>query len=100
MAGAWLISDLVLTVQLAESRKVAEVGHGRRARIFFRFTCLMLQYRQLEAGYGSCFQDPRIRFGAFEVHRRSGELYKYGIRIKLQDQPFQLLVILLELPAS
>jgi len=33
MAGAWLISDLVLTVQLAESRKVAEVGHGR-VRVF------------------------------------------------------------------
>jgi len=36
------------------------------------------------------------RFGAFEVNLRSGELYKHGIRLKLQDQPFQLLAILLE----
>jgi DNA-binding winged helix-turn-helix (wHTH) protein/Tfp pilus assembly protein PilF len=41
-------------------------------------------------------QNPRIRFGAFEVLLRSGELHKFGIRIKLQDQPFQVLVILLE----
>jgi eukaryotic-like serine/threonine-protein kinase len=45
-------------------------------------------------------QNPRISFGAFEVHPRSGELYKHGIRIKLQDQPFQLLVILLERPGE
>jgi eukaryotic-like serine/threonine-protein kinase len=38
----------------------------------------------------------RMRFGAFEVDLRSGELYKHGIRLKLQDQPFQVLVLLLE----
>jgi len=41
-----------------------------------------------------------IRFGAFEADLHSGEVRKSGNRIKLQDQPFQLLVILLELPAS
>jgi DNA-binding winged helix-turn-helix (wHTH) protein len=45
-------------------------------------------------------QNPRIRFGAFEVLLRSGELHKFGIRIKLQDQPFQVLVILLEHPGE
>src|SRR5580658_5023798 len=38
----------------------------------------------------------KMRFGAFEVDLRSGELYKHGIRLKLQDQPFQVLAILLE----
>ena len=38
----------------------------------------------------------RTRFGAFEVDLRSGELYKHGIRLKLQDQPFQVLALLLE----
>jgi TolB-like protein/DNA-binding winged helix-turn-helix (wHTH) protein/Tfp pilus assembly protein PilF len=38
----------------------------------------------------------RTRFGAFEVDLRSGELYKHGIRLKLQDQPFQVLTVLLE----
>jgi DNA-binding winged helix-turn-helix (wHTH) protein len=37
-----------------------------------------------------------MRFGAFEVDLRSGELHKQGIRLKLQDQPFQVLTLLLE----
>jgi TolB-like protein/DNA-binding winged helix-turn-helix (wHTH) protein/Flp pilus assembly protein TadD len=40
----------------------------------------------------------RVRFGAFEVDLRSGELRKHGIRLKLQDQPFQVLALLLEHP--
>jgi eukaryotic-like serine/threonine-protein kinase len=35
-------------------------------------------------------------FGPFEVHPGSGELLKHGRRVKLQDQPFRLLVVLLE----
>ncbi len=42
----------------------------------------------------------RTRFGAFEVDMRSGELYKHGIRLKLQDQPFQVLALLLEHPGD
>ena len=38
----------------------------------------------------------RICFGTFEVDLRSGELRKHGVRLKLQDQPFQLLALLLE----
>jgi DNA-binding winged helix-turn-helix (wHTH) protein/tetratricopeptide (TPR) repeat protein len=38
----------------------------------------------------------RTRFGTFEVDLRSGELHKHGIRLKLQDQPFQVLALLLE----
>ena len=42
-------------------------------------------------------QIPRVlRFGVFEVDVPQGEMRKSGIRIKLQDQPFQILVILLE----
>src|SRR5580658_5783671 len=37
----------------------------------------------------------KIRFGPFEVDLRSGELRKFGIRIKLQSQPFKLFAILL-----
>jgi eukaryotic-like serine/threonine-protein kinase len=36
------------------------------------------------------------QFGPFEVNAVSGELLKQGRRIKLQDQPFRLLIILLE----
>src|SRR4051812_45488175 len=41
-----------------------------------------------------------IRFGVFEVDLRAGELRKQGVKIKLQDQPFQLLLILLEKPGE
>ena len=37
-----------------------------------------------------------VRFGVFEVDLRAGELRKRGVKIKLQDQPFQILQILLE----
>jgi len=41
-----------------------------------------------------------IRFSTFEVDLRAGELRKHGIRLKLQDQPFRLLEILLERPGE
>jgi DNA-binding winged helix-turn-helix (wHTH) protein len=37
-----------------------------------------------------------FRFGPFQVNSASGELLKNGNRIKLQEQPFRLLVVLLE----
>lgn len=42
----------------------------------------------------------KVRFGAYLVDFRSEELFKHGIRIKLQDQPFQILTILLESPGE
>ncbi len=36
------------------------------------------------------------QFGPFQVNPESGELLKHGERVRLQDQPFRLLVILLE----
>src|SRR5271169_24337 len=41
-----------------------------------------------------------LRFATFEVNPREGELRKNGLRIKLQDQPFQVLVMLLERPGE
>jgi cholera toxin transcriptional activator len=41
-----------------------------------------------------------IRFGAFELGLREGELRKQGLRIKLQQQPLQLLMMLLEHPGE
>jgi len=39
-----------------------------------------------------------LRFGVFEVDVAAGELRKNGARLRLQDQPFQVLVVLLENP--
>ncbi|HUI51526.1 MAG TPA: winged helix-turn-helix domain-containing protein [Terriglobales bacterium] len=41
-----------------------------------------------------------IRFNAFELDLQAGELRKYGVRVKLQDQPFQVLQTLLERPGE
>ncbi len=41
-----------------------------------------------------------VRFGAFEVDMRSGELRKQGVKLKLQEQPFQILAMLLEHPGE
>ncbi|PYX31508.1 MAG: hypothetical protein DMG80_10150 [Acidobacteria bacterium] len=41
-----------------------------------------------------------VRFGLYEVDLQARELRKSGIRIKLQDQPFQILVSLLERPGE
>lgn len=43
---------------------------------------------------------PTFRFGTFEVDTAVCELRKQGLRIKLQEQPFQLLVLLLQHPAQ
>lgn len=40
----------------------------------------------------------RIRFDNFEVDLSSGELLQAGSRIRIQDQPFKVLVLLLEHP--
>ncbi|HEY2904804.1 MAG TPA: winged helix-turn-helix domain-containing protein, partial [Vicinamibacterales bacterium] len=37
-----------------------------------------------------------FRFGVFEVDLRAGELRKRGVRVRIQDQPFQILSMLLE----
>ncbi len=41
-----------------------------------------------------------LRFGVFEVDLRSGELRKQGVRIKLQEQPFHVLTVLLQQPGE
>ena len=41
-----------------------------------------------------------VRFGPFEVDFRAGELLKNGRRIRVQDQPLQVLAMLLEKPGE
>jgi len=39
-----------------------------------------------------------IRFGVFELDTESGELRRQGLKVRLQEQPFQILQVLLEQP--
>jgi TolB-like protein/DNA-binding winged helix-turn-helix (wHTH) protein/Flp pilus assembly protein TadD len=42
----------------------------------------------------------RLRFGVFELDLRAGELRKHGLRVRLQEQPLQVLVVLLDHPGE
>src|ERR1700686_1534466 len=41
-----------------------------------------------------------LQFGVFEVDLKTCELRKHGLRLKLAEQPFQVLVVLLEKPGE
>ena len=41
-----------------------------------------------------------VRFGVFEIDLDSGELRKQGVKIKLHEQPFKILAMLLERPGE
>ncbi len=41
-----------------------------------------------------------FRFGVFEADTSSGELRKAGVRLRLQEQPFQVLILFLERPGQ
>src|SRR5712692_4122021 len=41
-----------------------------------------------------------LRFGTFEVDLRAGEVRKQGLRVKLQEQPFHVLTVLLQSPGE
>jgi DNA-binding winged helix-turn-helix (wHTH) protein len=43
---------------------------------------------------------PRYRFGVFEVDAATGELRRQGLRVKLNTQPFQVLLMLLDRPGQ
>jgi cholera toxin transcriptional activator len=44
---------------------------------------------------------PRLfRFGVFEADPRSGELRRNGAKVRIQEQPFQILLMLLERPGE
>jgi TolB-like protein/DNA-binding winged helix-turn-helix (wHTH) protein/tetratricopeptide (TPR) repeat protein len=42
----------------------------------------------------------KVRFAPYEMDFRAGELFKNGRKIRLQDQPFQILAMLLEQPGG
>ena len=59
----------------------------------------MLNLPVVGGGNGNGAAETR-RFGIFEVDLRAGELRRNGMRIKLQEQPFQILALLLERPGE
>ena len=48
----------------------------------------------------STHTSPILRFSIFEVNLQTGELRRKGQKVKLQDQPFQVLAVLLQRPGD
>jgi len=62
-----------------------------------RWACgLILRANRVSDLVTSAQSPSRLRFDSFEVDLRSGEVWKHGNRLRLQDQPFQVLRLLLE----
>jgi DNA-binding winged helix-turn-helix (wHTH) protein/Tol biopolymer transport system component len=57
-------------------------------------------YTRLHSGMASTEQSRFIRFGSFEVDPAAGKLSKSGLKIRVQQQPFQILIALLERPGE
>src|SRR6185369_9641745 len=49
---------------------------------------------------GMAAAPPKFRFSVFEADAATGELRKHGMRLRLADQPFSVLVALLERPGE
>src|SRR5271155_3455776 len=49
---------------------------------------------------GNSIRRPVARFEDFEVHLETGEVWKAGRSLKIQDQPFKVLAALLERPGE
>jgi TolB-like protein/DNA-binding winged helix-turn-helix (wHTH) protein/Flp pilus assembly protein TadD len=68
---------------------------------FSRFIKLCLVVHSLYTGIHLLMQEDRqlrgpLRFGVFELDLQAGQLRKHGLRVRLQEQPFKVLVMLLE----
>ena len=60
----------------------------------------MLNFGRMEVPVSTNSSSRIIRFSTFEVNLQTGELRQRGQKVKLQEQPFQLLVALLEQPGQ
>src|ERR1700680_348797 len=61
----------------------------------------VLHSEAVDSGSGAGGQGSRRhRFGAFEVDLSAGELRRNGLKVKLQEQPLQVLALLLERPGE
>ena len=60
----------------------------------------VLHYRRVGVAMANEKVAKSARFGLFEVDLDSGELWKDGTRIRLQEQPFRVLAMLLERPGE
>jgi DNA-binding winged helix-turn-helix (wHTH) protein len=80
---------------------VAPIGPPAAIRCCIWQVLSLVVYIQTKAPMPQAAPAPAIlRFDVYTVDLRAGELYKSGRKIKLQEQPFQILAMLLEHPGN
>jgi DNA-binding winged helix-turn-helix (wHTH) protein len=77
---------------LANRGSTASGAHGESQQISIGYTGLKAMTEDSTGPQSA----PRYRFGVFEVDAATGELRRQGLRVKLNTQPFQVLLMLLD----
>jgi DNA-binding winged helix-turn-helix (wHTH) protein len=85
-----------IDVLLANRSSTASDGHGESLQISIGYTDLKAMTEESNGPQPA----PRYRFGVFEVDAATGELRRQGLRVKLNSQPFQVLLMLLDRPGQ
>src|SRR5258708_23920878 len=96
MDEGWHAAGMILMVQVTEKGKLAahttaQPPASRTAVLYSRAT---------QAPMAITIPSGPVRFATFAVDLPSGELHKQGIKIKLHDQPFQILTEPLDNPGD
>jgi DNA-binding winged helix-turn-helix (wHTH) protein/tetratricopeptide (TPR) repeat protein len=73
---------------------------GKLSSCFTRFTGSIISSQQEGFLIPASQSNEAFRFGPFEANLTAGELRKHGIKLKLQELPFRLLISLLERPGE
>jgi DNA-binding winged helix-turn-helix (wHTH) protein len=93
------VSRSFLTVQVFRSARLGKTSptrDGFRVQISIGYTGLKAMTEESTGPQPA----PRYRFGIFEVDAATGELRRQGLRVKLNTQPFQMLLMLLDRPGQ
>jgi DNA-binding response OmpR family regulator len=98
LVSAQVVDNECFTV--APQEKSGSLDKGRNARLLFDLTRICAE-RSDRGPMASPASPPiKIRFDSFELDVTSGELRKGGNRLRLQPQPFRVLLLLIERPGQ
>jgi TolB-like protein/DNA-binding winged helix-turn-helix (wHTH) protein/Flp pilus assembly protein TadD len=93
------VRETGLTSERTEQRQLTGTDNRLTSR-------LLVRSKVLQSGclgvvvQNSTSLPPTLRFGVFELDPRAGELRKKGVKVRLQGQPVEILVMLLERPGE
>jgi TolB-like protein len=82
----------ILWISALGAAETGRFSNGARLPAYGGVLCSMKSIHPSRSG--------TVRFGVYELDVRGGELRQEGVRVKLQEQPFHILQILLERPGE